>query len=66
VGRRAPALARVARADVLSDVEVLADPEGEATNQRPRLGPPEVPPDRPIMALAQHLSPQATTHGDEQ
>ncbi len=45
-------LARLARADILGDVEVLPDPQGEATNQRPRLGPPEVPPDRPIVALA--------------
>jgi hypothetical protein len=45
-------LARLARAYILGDVDVLPDPEGEATNQQPRLGPPEVPPDRLIVALA--------------
>ena len=59
-------LASLARADILGDVEVLPDPEGKATNQRSRLGPPEVPPDRPIVALAQHLSPQAPARGDAQ
>jgi hypothetical protein len=59
-------LASLARADILGDVEVLPDPEGTATNQRSRLGPPEVPPDRPIVALAQHLSPQAPARGDAQ
>ncbi len=42
----------LARADILGDVAVLPEPKGEATNQQLRLGPPEVPPDRPIVALA--------------
>ena len=59
-------LARLARADILGDVKVLPHPEGKATNQRPRLGPSKVPPDRPIMALAQHLGPQAPARRDAQ
>ncbi len=34
-------LARLASAHVLGDIKVLTDPEGKATNQRPRLGPPD-------------------------
>ena len=59
-------LARLARAHVLCDIKVLTYPEGKAMNQRACLGPPEVPPNRPIVALAQHLSPQAPARGDAQ
>ena len=48
-------LARLARSHVLSDVDVLAHPEGEAPHQRTRLGSPEVPPERAVVALAEDL-----------
>ena len=57
-------LARLARAHVLGDIDVLTHPDGEAANQRPRLGPPEVPPERPVVALAEHLRPQTPPSGD--
>ena len=38
-------LARLAHAQVLGNVLVLPHPEGEAANERPRLGPSEVPPE---------------------
>ena len=59
-------LACLARAHVLGDVDVLTHPEGEPANQRPRLGPPEMPPQRSVVALAQHLRPQVAACGDAQ
>ena len=41
------ALARLARAQVLSDVAILAHPEGKEPDQRPRLGTPKMPPSGP-------------------
>ena len=58
------ALARLARAHVFGDVDVLANPEGEAPYQRPRLGAPEVSTKWPVMALAKHLCPQSAAGGD--
>ena len=43
------------RAHVLGDLDVLAHPEGEARHQGPRLGSPEVPIERAVVALAEHL-----------
>ena len=60
---RLGALARLARAYVLGDVDVLAHPEGEAAYQRPRLGASEVPPERPVMAT-QYLRAQSAAGGD--
>ena len=59
-------LARLARAYVLGDVEVLPHPEGQAANQRPRLGTSEVTPKRTVVALAQHLRPQTPPAGNAQ
>jgi hypothetical protein len=53
-----------ARAHVLRDLKVLTDPEGKATNQRPRLGPPEVSAEWAVVALAEHLLPEPTAGGD--
>ena len=55
---RLGALARLARAHVLGDVDVLAHPEGEAPHQRPRLGAPKMPSERAVMAVAEHLRAQ--------
>ncbi len=55
---RLGALAGLARAHVLGNVDVLPHPEGQAPHQRPRLGAPEVSPERAIVALAKHLSTQ--------
>ena len=44
---RLGAVVRLARAHVLSHVDVLAHPEGQAQHLRPRLGPPEVSPRLP-------------------
>ena len=60
------ALACLARPHVLSDVDVLAHPEGEATHQRPCLGSSEVSPERAVMALAEHLRAQPGTQWDTQ
>ena len=57
-------LARLARAHVLCDIKVLTYPEGKATNQRPRLGPPEVSTEWAVVALAEHLRPEPTAGGD--
>jgi hypothetical protein len=59
-------LARLARANILSDVDVLPNPKGQAANQRPRLGAPKVPSKRTVVALAQYLPPQTPTGGDAQ
>jgi hypothetical protein len=59
-------LASLARPHVLGDVDVLPHPEGEAANQRPRLGPSEVPPEWPVVALAENLRPQTPPRGDAQ
>jgi hypothetical protein len=37
-------LARLARAHIFGDIDVLPNPEGQAANQRPRLGAPKVTP----------------------
>jgi hypothetical protein len=58
------ALARLARADVLGDIEVLPYPEGDSAHQQPPLGLPKVSSDRPIVALAQHLGLQAPSCWD--
>ena len=58
------ALARLARAHVLGDVDVLAHPEREASHQRPRLGPPEVSPEGPVVALAKNLRAQSAAGRD--
>ena len=60
------ALARLTRAHVLGDVDVLTHPEGEAPHQGPRLSPSEVPPQRRIVALAKHLRAQPAAGGDAQ
>ena len=57
-------LARLTRAHVLGDIKVLTNPEGKATNQRPRLGPPEVPAEWAVVALAEHLRPEPTACGN--
>ena len=62
--RRLGALAGLARAHVLGDVDVLARPEGEAPHQRPRLGPPEVSPERAVAALAESLRVQSAAGED--
>ena len=59
-------LARLARAHVLGDVHVLPHPEGEAANERPRLGPSEVPPEWSVVALAENLRPQTPPRGNAQ
>ena len=51
------ALARLARVHILSDVIILAHAEGQAQHQRPRLGAPKMPPERAVMAVAEHLCP---------
>ena len=61
---RLGALARLARAHVLGDIDVLTHPESEAAYQRPRLGPPEVSPERAVVALAEHLCAQPSAGGD--
>ena len=61
---RLGALASLARAHVLCDVDVLADPEGEAPYQRPRLGAPEVSSERAVVTLAEHLRAQSAAGGD--
>ena len=53
--RRFGALARLAQVHVLSNVDALAHPEGKAQHQRPHLSAPKVPPERAVMALAEHL-----------
>ena len=58
------ALASLARANVLGDVDILTHPEREAAHQRPSLGPTKVTSQRPIMALAQHLGTQIATGGN--
>ena len=58
------ALARLARAHVLCDINVLAHPKGEAAHQGPCLGPSEVPPEQAVVALAEHLCAQPTTGWD--
>ena len=63
---RLHSLARLARAHVLGDVDVLPNPEGQAANQRPRLGTSEVTPERTVVALAQHLRPQTPPAGNAQ
>ena len=61
---RLGALARLARAHVLGDVDVLAHPEGEAAYQRPCLGASEVAAERAVVALAKYLRTQATACRD--
>jgi len=56
-------LARLARAYVLGDIEILPHPKGQAAHQRPRLGAPKVPPEWPIVTLAEHLRSQPTPGG---
>jgi hypothetical protein len=48
-------LACLARTHVLGDIDVLPHPEGKAANKRLRLGPTEMPPKLPVVALAEHL-----------
>ena len=55
---RLGALARLTGA-YFRDVDVLAHPEGEAANQRPRLRSPEVAPKRSVVAVVEHLRTQA-------
>jgi hypothetical protein len=57
-------LARLARANVLGDVDLLSHPESEATDQRPRLGSPEMPAEWAVVALAQYLRSQTSARGD--
>jgi hypothetical protein len=59
-------LARLARAHVLRHVDILDHPEGQASHQRPRLGPTEVSAERPIVALAKHLRAQPAARRDAQ
>ena len=59
-------LARLARAYVLRHVDVLPHPEGQASNQRSRLGPAEVPAEWAVVALAENLRPQVATRRDAQ
>ena len=61
---RLGALERLARAHVVSDVDVRVHPEGEAPHQRPRLGAPKVPPERAVIAVAEHLCAQPAAGGD--
>jgi hypothetical protein len=51
-------LARLARAHVLRHVDILAHTQGQASHQRPRLGPAKVSAKLPIVALAKHLRAQ--------
>ena len=60
------ALARLARPHVLGDVDVLAHPEGDATHQRPRLGPSEASPERAVVALAERSRAQPGSQWDAQ
>ncbi len=57
------ALARLARSHVLGDIDVLAHPKGEAKNQRPGPGSPQVPPERAVVTLAEHLRAQPPAGG---
>jgi hypothetical protein len=50
--------------DVLSHVDVLPHPEGQAPNQRAHLGQAEVSAEWAVMALAQHLRTQPATRWD--
>ncbi len=63
---RLGALARLARAHILGNVDGLrlAHPEGEPQHQRHRLGAAEVAPKWPVVAFAQHLRAQSTAGGD--
>ena len=56
--------ARLERAHVLGDVDVLSNPQGEVPHQRPRLSPPEVPLDWAVMAVAGHMGAQPAAGGD--
>ncbi len=60
---RLGALARLAQAHVFGDINVLPHPKGEAAHQLPRLGPPEVSPERPVVALLEHLCAQPPPAG---
>jgi hypothetical protein len=53
-------LAGLARVYVLGDVNVLSHAEGEVANKRPSLGQAKVPPERPVVALAEHLRRQTS------
>jgi hypothetical protein len=57
-------LARLARANILGDIDVLPNPEGQPANQRPRLGAPKVTPERYVVAFTQNLCPQTPTGGN--
>jgi hypothetical protein len=59
-------LARLARARVLRHVDILPNPEGQASHQRPRLGPAKVPSERLVMALPEYLRVQPAARGDAQ
>ena len=62
VGLRA--LTRLARADILGDVDILACPEGKTPYQRPRLGPPEVPSEGAVVAFTKDLGAKPPACGD--
>ncbi len=51
---------------ILCYLRILPNPEGKATYQRPRLGPPKVAAERAIVALAKDLCAQAATLRDAQ
>ena len=58
-----PGTSRERRTHVLGDGDVLANPQGEAPHQRPRLGLPEMSPERLVVALAEHLRVQPAASG---
>ena len=58
-----PGTSRERRAHVLGNVDVLANPQGGAPHQRPRLGLPEKSPERLVVALAEHLRVQPAAAG---
>ena len=60
---RLGALARLTGAYVFRDVDVLAHPEGEEANQRPRLRSSGVAPKRSVVAVVEHLRTQAAAEG---
>jgi hypothetical protein len=55
-----------ARADIFDDISILPHLEGQAPNERHRLGPPRMFPQRSVVALAEHLHPQSSANRDAQ
>lgn len=60
------ALTGLTGAYILSYVELLPNPKGEAADEGPGLGPAEMSSQRSVMTFAEHLRAQATTGRDAQ